>query len=80
MDKETRPDGWTVTYPNKEWCCYEKQRHGGTEVQWAADKDGVSCAIVCHGYGGYSDCSGFPWALLAELVATQGYELKKKEP
>lgn len=80
MEREPRPEGWIVTYPNKEWCIYERQNRGGSGAEWTADKDGVSCALHCNGYGGYSDSCGFSWALLAELVATQGYELKKKEP
>lgn len=78
MNKDTRPEGWIVTYPNKEWCVYEKNMIGGREAAWAADKDGVCCDLRCSGYEGYSDGSVFPWSLLAELVATQGYELKKK--
>jgi hypothetical protein len=78
MDQQFKPDGWKVTYPEREWCVYEKNPGGGREAEWSADGEGVNCALRCSGYNGYSDASLFPWTLLAELAATQGYELRKK--
>jgi hypothetical protein len=79
MDSIAKANGWKVTYPEKEWCVYEQELRGGRESEWTADSDGVNCALRCSGYNGYSDASLFPWALLSELAATQGYELRKKE-